>query len=66
MLLALDVGHPRLPLRVEAVELHVEPLVGRDARVNDAADLANLRLHLTLLFRKPKKAGPFHRVPVMA
>jgi hypothetical protein len=66
MFLAQHVRQHRLALRVEAVELQVEPLVGRDARVDGAADLANWRLHLALLFHKPKKAGPFHRVPVMA
>ena len=67
VLLALDVGQRRLALGVEGVELHVEALVGRDAGVDGAADLADGRFHLPLRWlRSPKKAGPFQRVPVIA
>ena len=66
VLLAGDVGQRRLALGVERVELHVEPLVGRDAGVDGAADLADGRFHFAEWFRSPKNSGPFHRVPVMA
>ena len=67
VLLALDVGERRLALGVERVELHVEALVGRDAGVDGAADLADGRLHLPLrMVAKPENSGPFQRVPVMA
>ena len=56
MLLARDVRQRRLALGVERVELHVEALVGGDAGVDGAADLADGRLHLPLRWvRKPKK-----------
>ncbi len=48
VLLARDVGQRRLALGVERVELHVEPLVGRDAGVDGRADFADGRLHLPL------------------
>ena len=51
---------------VERVELHVEALVGRDAGVDGAANFANGRFHVPLPFRRPKNAGPFQRVPVIA
>ena len=48
MLLALDVGQPRLALRVEGVELHLQSLFRGLARVGGAADLADGRFHLAL------------------
>ena len=47
-LLALDVGQPRLALRVERVELHLQPLFRGLARVDGAAQLADGCLHLPL------------------
>ena len=64
--LALDVGKRRLALGVEAVELHVEAFVGRDAGVDSAANFADWRPHFAEWFRSPKNAGPFQRVPVTA
>ena len=40
MRLAFDVGLRRLPLGVEGVEVLFEPLVGRDARIDRAAETA--------------------------
>src|SRR5512147_2155798 len=48
VLLALDVSQRRLALSIEGIELHIEPLVGRDAGVDGAADLAYRGLHLAL------------------
>ena len=66
--LAGDVGAAGLALGVEAVELHVEPFLGRLARVDGAAELADDRLlHAALRrFFRPKKVSPFQRVPVIA
>jgi hypothetical protein len=66
--LACNVGAARLALRVEAVEFHVEPFLGRLAGVDRAAELP----HEGLLhaaprrFFRPKNTSPFHRVPVIA
>ena len=40
MRLAFDVGRGRLILGVEGVEILIETLVGRDPRIDRAADLA--------------------------
>src|SRR5258706_10873900 len=72
--LAFDVGGSGLVLRVQRVELLVEPLLGRDPRVDRAADgLDRSSRHgrasvanRPSLSRRPKKRGPFHLVPVMA
>ena len=65
VLLALDVGERRLPLGVQRIELHVQPLVGGDAGVDGGADFADRRFHLAEWFRRPKNSGPFQRVPVI-
>ena len=44
--LALDVGLARLPLSVEGVEILLEPLVGRDARIDGAPQAASDRVIL--------------------
>ena len=73
--LAGHVGLTGLPLGVEGVELHVEPLLRGFARVDGAAQLSHDRLagrnrhgHCALprWFFSPKKTQPFQRVPVMA
>src|SRR6516162_7474650 len=75
MRLAFDVGRGRLVLGVEGIKILVETLVGRDPRVDRAADPSSSRYRLHSgspaliwgrLSRKPKKRGPFHLVPVMA
>ena len=70
--LAPDIGLGSIVLGIERVEVLLEPLVGRDPGVDRAAD----RLWLVPVFmsgalfdclsRRPKKRGPFQRVPVMA
>jgi hypothetical protein len=69
MLLAGDIGRAGLALGVERVELLLQTFFGRLAGVDRAADdhpgsgLAHDPLPLS---RKPKKAGPLRRDPVMA
>jgi hypothetical protein len=77
--LAGDVGLAGLALGVEAVELHVEPLLARLAGVGTrsaellhrAGMVASARVDLRLMpadlrwFLRPKKVQPFQRVPVM-
>src|ERR1700676_1147571 len=72
--LAFDVGGGGLVLRVQRVKLLVEPVLGRDPRIDRAADWSEgWSLHgrasiadRSSLSRRPKKRGPFHLVPVMA
>src|SRR5258705_5332852 len=72
--LAFDVGRGGLVLRVQRVELLVEPVLGGDTGIDRAANLLHRRsLHgrtpivdLSSLSRRPKKRGPFHLVPVIA
>ena len=67
VLLAQDVGGAGLALRVERVERLLQPLVGALAGVDRAAALPRgARDHCTSPSRKPKKAGPLRRVPVIA
>src|SRR6185369_895050 len=62
--LAQDVGCTSLALRIEAVEVLVEPLLARFAGIYGAADLVHAALPFLCL--RPKKAGPDQRVPVIA
>src|SRR6266851_5401174 len=72
--LAFDVGGGGLVLRVQRVELLVEPVLGGDPRIDRAADRLDrscphdraLFVDLSSLSRRPKKRGPFHLVPVIA
>ena len=65
--LAGDVGLAGLALGVEAVELLLEAFLGGFAGVDGAAQLAGGRfVHARLPDFSPKKASPFHCVPVMA
>src|SRR6266481_10004717 len=72
--LTLDIGGGSIVLRVQRVELLVEPMIGRDSRIDRAADRSDgWSLHgrasvvdRSSLSRRPKKRGPFHLVPVMA
>ena len=57
VLLAGDVRQRRLALGVEAVELHVEALVGRDAGVDGAADFADGRFHFAEWLRSRRTAA---------
>src|SRR5882757_7852448 len=72
--LTLDVGGGGLVLRIQRVELLVEPMIGRDPRIDRASDRFDRRsLHdrasmanRSSLSLRPKNRGPFHLVPVMA
>ena len=66
--LALDIGLGGLALRVERVEVLLEPVIGRHPRVDGAAQRlwAGLGHPASFLSRRPKKRGPFQRVPVIA
>src|SRR5712672_3605173 len=72
--LALDVGGGCLVLGVQRVELLVEPMLGRDPRIDRTADRfdgGSLHGRVSIadrssLSRRPKKRGPFHLVPVIA
>ena len=72
--LAFDIGRRGIILRIQRIELLIETLVGGDAGINSAANWFNRsRLHLPVshvggacLSLRPKKRGPFHRVPVIA
>ena len=70
--LALDVGFRRLALGVERVEVLLQPMVGRDPRVDGAAQAPWLgpgharHLPAPVVRPVPKKRGPLQRVPVMA
>src|SRR6266576_2690232 len=72
--LTLDVGGGGLILRVQRVELLVEPVLGGDPRIDRAADRhdgGSLHGRASIagrssLSRRPKKRGPFHLVPVIA
>ena len=75
MSLALDVGFRGLALVVERVEFLLEPLLGRLAGVDGTAQRLGgcEALHDSpppvdrpSLSRRPKKRGPFQRVPVIA
>src|SRR6266404_9433935 len=67
-------GGGSIVLRVQRVELLVEPMLGRDPRIDRTADRSDgWSLHgrasvvdRSSLSRRPKKRGPFHLVPVMA
>src|SRR5258708_28568543 len=72
--LTLDVGGGGLVLRVQRIELLVEPVLGGDPGIDRTADwLDRSSLHgrtsmvgRSCLSLRPKKRGPFHLVPVMA
>src|SRR6266403_1068514 len=72
--LAFDIGGGSIVLRIQRVELLVEPVLGGDPCIDRAADRSDGRsLHdrasivdRSSLSRRPKKRGPFHLVPVMA
>ena len=69
--LAADIGLRGIILGVERVEVLLEPLVGRDAGIDRAANrLRRSGLHdedpFDGLSRRPKNFGPFQRVPVIA
>ena len=72
--LSNDIGGGGIVLGVQRVELLVEPMFGRDPRINRAAHrFDGWCLHgrasivdRSSLSRRPKKRGPFHLVPVMA
>ena len=72
--LAFDIGRGGFALRVQRVELLVEPVLGGDPRIDRAADrLYGGALHdrtsmtdRSPLSLRPKKRGPFHLVPVIA
>ena len=68
VLLAQDVGRAGLALRVERVERLLQPLVAGDAGIDRAADAAGGGLgdHGASPSRRPKKAGPLRRVPVIS
>src|SRR6266403_4817521 len=74
MSLTLDIGGGGIVLGIQRVELLVEPMFGRDPRINRAAHrFDGWCLHgrasivdRSSLSRRPKKRGPFHLVPVMA
>ncbi len=57
MLLAGDIGLAGLALRIERVEVLIQPLFGALAGIDGAADPTH--------HRTPKKRGPDHRAPVM-
>ncbi len=57
MLLAGDIGFTSLPLRIEGVEVLIEPLFSALAGVDGAANPAH--------YRTPKKRGPDQCAPVM-
>src|SRR6202011_1465800 len=69
--LALDVGRSGLVLRVERVELLVQPVLGRDPRIDRTADRFDRGcLHdrastvdRSLLARRPKQVWPFQAKP---
>src|SRR4051812_6876113 len=66
----LDVGLRGLALRVEGVEVLLKTMLGRDPRVDRAPQrLRGWARHEPspgFRSRRPKKRGPFQRVPVMA
>ena len=69
--LASDIGLRGIVLGIERVEVLLEPLVGRDAGIDRAANrFCGSGLHAETSFlglsRRPKNLGPFQRVPVMA
>src|SRR4051794_9332405 len=68
--LALDVGLRGLALGVEGVEVLLKTVLGRDPRVDRAAQRlrgwAGHERSPGFWPRRPKKRGPFQRVPVMA
>ena len=72
MLLAEDIGGAGLALRVERVERLLQPLRGALAGVDRAADRPVDRLRGSALrhgaapSRRPKKAGPLRRLPVIS
>jgi hypothetical protein len=67
--LAGDIGLAGFALRVQRVELLLEPLLGRSPGIDSAAEFAGDRglRHAGLPCRlMPKKTNPFQRVPVIA
>src|SRR5688572_13000799 len=72
--LAADVGLSRIALGIKGIEILIEPVVGGDAGVDGATNPRAPRCAHTrassvtrvCLSRKPKKRGPFQRVPVIA
>ena len=74
MRLTADIGLGGITLGVERVEILVEPVIGGHPGINRTADPRALcRGHARAsgsitfgLSRRPKKRGPFQRVPVMA
>ncbi len=68
--LRLDVGLASFALGIERVKLQLQPMLGRLAGVDGAApQFVGLGAHGRALslrsLRRPKKRGPFQRVPVM-
>src|SRR6267142_5708548 len=72
--LAFDIGRGGVVLRVQRVELLVEPVLGGYPGIDRAANLLHRRsahgrastVDRSSLSRRPKKRGPFHLVPVIA
>src|SRR6478609_3832640 len=73
--LAFDIGAGSFILGIQRVEFLIEPVLSRDPGIDTAPDdLSGQRLSRphgpsspsTVLSRRPKKRGPFQRVPVMA
>src|SRR3954447_26193906 len=67
--LALHVSSPGLALRIERVEVLLEAVLGRHTGVDGAAQRLRTGFdHRPQPFwsRRPKKRGPFQRVPVIA
>src|ERR1700687_5944274 len=72
--LTLDIGGGSIVLRVQRVELLVEPMLGRDPGIDRATDRPDRSsshgrapiVDRSSLSRRPKKRGPFHLVPVIA
>src|SRR5258707_8163438 len=73
--LTLYIGGSSVVLRIQRVELLIEPMLGGDPGVDGAADRfdrswlhdrASPMANESALSLSPKKRGPFHLVPVMA
>jgi hypothetical protein len=60
MALAEDVGFTGLSLGIQGIEGLLQPLFGRFAGINGAANPSSHG------FRTPKNRGPDHRVPVIS
>ena len=66
VLLAEDIGGAGLALRVERVERLLQPLGAALAGVDRAADRPGSARHGATRSRRPKKAGPLRRLPVIS